>query len=212
MKLASLFCASSLIFADSALAAVQASETQAEPAPSSEEESLGPRVRKFAGNIYDDEYFSKSVYYDNLSAFWTGYNMQSYLYAGDCLTKSTEFMDSFHTWKLTAVRYKSKIELSDLFFTVAGQSGNDAWYNCYLFYYDFSMAYEKKFEKFNDFGDIYLSFIFNMLQNSLSIKKQTENMITAYGKHDTVSFTRSLGSILRSILDFNLYKTTAGSM
>jgi len=95
---------------------------------------------------------------------------------------------------------------------VAGTDANDSWYNCYLFYYDFRKAYEVKFEKFNDFGDIYLSFIFNMLQNSLSIKKQTEKMITSYAKHDTVTFTRSFGSVLRSILDFNMYTTQAGSL
>ena len=71
-------------------------------------------------------------------------------------------MNSFHSWYLTATRKRNNIELSDLFFTVAGTDANDSWYNCFLFYYDFRMAYEQKFEKFNDFGDIYLSFIFNM--------------------------------------------------
>ena len=51
-----------------------------------------------------------------------------------------------------------------------------------------------------------------MLQNSLSIKSQTENMIEAYAKHDTVTFTRSLGSVLRSILDFDMYTSAAGSI
>jgi len=37
-------------------------------------------------------------------------------------------------------------------------------------------------------------------------------MIEAYAIHDTVSFTRSLGSVLRSILDFNLYTSVAGSL
>jgi len=41
-----------------------------------------------------------------------------------------------------------------------------------------------------------------MLSNSLNIKSQTENMITSYAAHDTVTFTPSLGSIMRSILDF----------
>jgi len=210
MRRAALVCATTLICADSALAAAQASEAAAKAG--AEAGNKSPRVGKFAGNIYSGEYFSKSVYYDNINAFWTGYNMQSYLYAQDCLTQSTLFLDQFHNWQLTAVRYKSMFQLSDLFFTVAGQSANESWYNCYLFYYDISTAYTKKFEKFNDFGDIYLSFIFNMLQNSLSIKGQTENMIKSYAKHDTVAFTRSLGSILRSILDFNMYKTTAASL
>jgi len=51
-----------------------------------------------------------------------------------------------------------------------------------------------------------------MLQNSLSIKKQTENMIEAYAKHDTVTFTSSLGSVMRSVLDFNMYTSQAGSI
>lgn len=46
-----------------------------------EQPKESPKVGKFAGNIYSGEYFTDSVYYDNTSAFWTGYNMQSYLYA-----------------------------------------------------------------------------------------------------------------------------------
>jgi len=148
-----------------------------------------PKVGKFAGNIYSEEYFKDSVYYDNTKAFWTGYNMQSYLYADDCLNRSSLFMNSLHEWSLVSTRYRKVTELWDLFFTVAGTDANDSWYNCYLFYYDFYGAYEQKFENFADFGDIYLSFIFNMLQNSLNIKKQTENMIDSYAIHDTVTFT-----------------------
>lgn len=37
-------------------------------------------------------------------------------------------------------------------------------------------------------------------------------MIEAYAKHDTVTFTRSLGSVLRSILDFDMYTSAAGSI
>ena len=210
-----LLAATSLLFISAACEAQKASalaDTLTEAATVVEEEHQTPIVGKFRRSIYKDEYFRESVYYDNLSAFWTGYNMQSYLYAGDCLDKYTGFMDSFHTWYLTATRYKKKTELSDLAFTVAGTDANDSWYNCYLFYYDFSSAYEQKFEKFNDFGDIYLSFIFNMLQNSLSIKSQTENMIESYAKHDTVTFTRSLGSVLRAILDFDMYTSSAGSI
>ena len=57
-----------------------------------------------------------------------------------------------------------------MFFNTAGTDANETWYNCYLFYDDIYVNYETKWENFNDFGDIYLSFIFNMLQNSLNIK------------------------------------------
>ena len=172
-----------------------------------------PTVQKFAGNIYTDEYFSDSVYYDYLDAFWLGYNMQSYLHATTCLEKYTLFMNAFHNWHLTATYKKENTELWDLFFLEAGTNANDTWYKCFLFYYDFRTTYETKWESFNDFGDFYLSFIFNMLQKSLNIKNQTENMIDAYSAHDTVTFMQSLGSVLRSILDFQSYTAApAGSL
>ena len=99
-----------------------------------------------------------------------------------------------------------------MFFQTAGTSFNETWYNCYLYYYDFEGTYATKWENFNDFGDIYLSFIFNMLQNSLNIKSQTENMITAYETHQTTAFSQALGSVLRSILDFDSYTSVAGSL
>lgn len=74
------------------------------------------------------------------------------------------------------------------------------------------VTYKVKWENFNDFGDIYLSFIFNMLQNSLNIKSQTENMIEAYALHNTVTFVQALGSVLRSILDFDSYSSISSSL
>jgi len=50
-----------------------------------------------------------------------------------------------------------------------------------------------------------------MLSNSLNIKSQTENMIDSYAAHDTVTFTQSLASVLRSIIDFDSYTSVAGS-
>ena len=121
-------------------------------------------------------------------------------------------MNVFHTWKLTAVRQKTYTDLWDLFFITAGTDFNETWYNCYLFYDDIYVNYETKWENFNDFGDIYLSFIFNMLQNSLNIKSQTENMITAYELHNTETFIQALGSVLRSILDFDSYTSLSSAL
>lgn len=97
-------------------------------------------------------------------------------------------MNIFHSWYLTATRYRYKTELWDLFWLTTGTSANDAWYNCYLFYYDFYGTYKRKYESFTDFGDIYLSFIFNMLENVLNLRSQTINMIDSYAKHDTEKF------------------------
>ena len=64
-----------------------------------------------------------------------------------------------------------------------GTDFNEGWYKCFLFWEDLANTYLTKWAAFNDFGDIYLSFIFNMLSNSLNIKTQTENMIEAYQTH-----------------------------
>jgi len=106
-----LLVSTSLLFISAACESVEASalaDILTETATMAPEEHESPVVGKFSRNIYSDEFFKESVYYDNLSAFWSGYNMQSYLYAGDCLDKYTGFMDSFHTWYLTATRYKKK--------------------------------------------------------------------------------------------------------
>lgn len=104
------------------------------------------------------------------------------------------------------IYYREGTELWDLFFLTAGTSANDAWYNCALFQLDFVETYKAKYATFGgDFGNLYLSAIFNMLSNSLNIKSQTENMIEAYDEHDTETFAQSLGNVMRSILDFTSY-------
>ena len=97
-------------------------------------------------------------------------------------------MDAFHDWYKTATYQRNITELWDFFFLTAGTSFNDAWYYCFLYQNDFLDDYGTKLASFNDFGEIYLSLIFNLLQNSLNIKSQTENMIAAYELHNTKEF------------------------
>ncbi len=90
-------------------------------------------VGKFAGNIYSGEYFTESVYYDYISAFWQGYNMQTYLYADNCLENFSLFMNSVHDWYKVSTYRRSITELWDQFFLTAGRSFNDFWYFCFLY-------------------------------------------------------------------------------
>ena len=224
MKKLSKFIAGCLAFSGTVLAEVEPSfgvalvddlDEDYLPTPSvdfSDSYTTRPVVRKFANNIYNQEYWSNSVYHDYLNAFWEGYNMSSYSYATTCQTNFNKFMDVFHKWYLTSTRMKTYTELWDLFFETAGTDANESWYNCFLFWYDLKGTYQTKWEAFNDFGDIYLSFIFNMLQNSLVIKSSTEDMIEAYDTHNTVTFMKALGSVLRSILDFDSYTSISGSL
>lgn len=54
------------------------------PAPGFEKTKRSPKVQKFAGNIYYDEFFTTSVYFDYTKAFWEGYRMTTYQQAEEC--------------------------------------------------------------------------------------------------------------------------------
>lgn len=88
MKSNILFTVASLTFSDVALSALAKEEGSAPerfmPELTAEElfydvERVGPTdspmVGQFRKNIYTEQYFTDSVYYIYLSAFWTGYNM-----------------------------------------------------------------------------------------------------------------------------------------
>jgi len=62
-----------------------------------------------------------------------------------------------------------------------------------------------KVENFVDFGDVYLSFIFNLLANSLQIKSSVEKMIAFNKVYDTGAEMKELGTILRIVADFDSY-------
>ena len=120
-------------------------------------------------------------------------------------------MDLFHEFHLNMTRRRSDDSIEDWYdpyrliaYTI-GNSFNDFWYNCFRFGYDIYDTYKEKFDNFVDFGDIYLSFIFNMLSKSVEIKEDVENMIDAFDVHDTEKFVRGLASILRNVFDFESY-------
>lgn len=181
------------------------------PAPGFEKVKKQPKVQKFAGNIYFDEYFSTSVYFDYTKAFWEGYRMTTYQQAEECQDDFGAFMDLFHEFHLNMTRRRSDDSIENWYdpyrliaYTI-GNSFNDFWYNCFRFVYDIYETYKEKFDNFVDFGDIYLSFIFNMLSKSVEIKEDVESMIAAFDIHDTERFVRGLASILRNVFDFESY-------
>ena len=152
-------------------------------------EATSPKVQQFAGNIYKDEYYSESVYHTYFEAFWDGYRMTSYQMAPECEADFATFMDFFHNFHLNMTRRRSDDGIEKWYdpyrligYTI-GNSFNDMWYNCFRFGYDVYDSYSTKFDNFVDFGDIYLSFIFNMLANSVEIRADVELMIEAYDTH-----------------------------
>ena len=143
--------------------------------------------------------------------------MTSYQQAPECEEDFGTFMDLFHSFHLNMTRRKTNNNIETWFdpyrlisYTI-GNSFNDFWYNCFRCGYDIYDSYKTRFDNFVDFGDVYLSFIFNLLAASVDIKNDVETMIDAFEIHDTEEFVKGLASILRSVLEFESYQT-AGSI
>jgi len=129
---------------------------------------------------------------DYFEAFYEGYNMQDYAFAEECQESGTEFMDQLYEFNLNMTRRKSTIDPYYLIVHILGNEMNDSWFYCYQWGNDIYEVYQTKADNFVDFGDVYLSFIFNLLSNSLNIKTSTENMIDAREEHDTSKFIKNL--------------------
>ena len=105
-----------------------------------------------------------------MDAFYSGYNMQDYAFAEECWDSSRDFMDQLHEFHLNMTR---RFDFSDpyfLIFSITGNEFNDSWFYCYQFTTDIIDEYKQKAESFVDFGDVYMSFLFNLLANSLYIR------------------------------------------
>lgn len=118
--------------------------------------------------------------------------MQDYAFAEECQESGTDLMDQLYEFNLNMTRKKTSVDPYYLITHTIGEEANDSWFYCYQFGDDIRDVYVTKAETFVDFGDVYLSFIFNLLSNSLNIKISTENMIEARDEHDTVKFTKNL--------------------
>lgn len=154
-------------------------------------------------NIYYDQYYNESAVYDYIQAFYEGYNLQDYEFAEECLDSTSGFVSVLHEFHLNMTR---RFDWSDPYFLIFQAFGvelNDSWFYCYQWAIDMKVTYETKIDNFVDFGDVYLSFIFNLLAKSLHIKNASENIIEANLYHDTGLLMRSVGQILRIILDFS---------
>lgn len=122
----------------------------------------------------------------------------------------TKFLDSFHTFSQNITdTLKAEQEIGQylLISKILGVEFNDSWFFCYQFSMDIKQVYITKVENFVDFGDVYLSFIFNLLANSLQIKSSVEKMIKFNKLYDTGGEMKELGVILRIVADFDSYQT-----
>ena len=73
-------------------------------------------------------------------------------------------------------------------------------------------AYWVKKSAFITFSDFYLSFIFNLLGNSLQLRSYITSMISAWASYDSVTFFQDLGAVMQIMYSTVSYKTAASSL
>lgn len=74
--------------------------------------------------------------------------------------------------------------------------------NCYLFEKSVDEVITFRISQFTDFTDVYTSFLFNLLSQSLQIKNLATTMATAQTNSNWALFVESLAKLIRIIMDF----------
>lgn len=79
---------------------------------------------------------------------------------------------------------------------------SDSFYYCYLFSASVQSVVEKRLDTFVDFSDLYTSFLFNMLSNSLQIKTIATNINTYSDAQKWPELSGEIAKLIRIMLDF----------
>lgn len=90
-------------------------------------------------------------------------------------------------------------------FNVTGVVGGPfatSLYQCYLFMDDFEDYTKTRMSQFKDFIDIYTSFLFNLLSQSLQLKSYADNIAKYETQGNMYSYAETLAKIIRTVLDF----------
>ena len=78
----------------------------------------------------------------------------------------------------------------------------DSYYNCYLFSASVEKVVTMRLNTFSDFADLYTSFLFNLLSNSLQIKTITTNIQTYSNSGSYSDLYGEFAKLFRIMLDF----------
>jgi hypothetical protein len=85
---------------------------------------------------------------------------------------------------------------------VISTEGANSFYFCYLFTSSVESVVNKRLDTFVDFSDLYTSFLFNMLSNSLQIKTIATNINTYSDAFKWPELSGEIAKLIRITLDF----------
>lgn len=85
---------------------------------------------------------------------------------------------------------------------VIATEGSNSFYNCYLFSASVEKVVTTRLNTFMDFPDLYTSFLFNLLSNSLQIKTIATRIKTFSDGNNKPELYGELAKLIRITLDF----------
>lgn len=69
-----------------------------------EEAGLRPKLKKFQQNIYSEVLYSESALYDNINAFYVGFQFDKYNYGEECFTETRDSLDTLYEFNIEMIR------------------------------------------------------------------------------------------------------------
>lgn len=157
--------------------------------------------------------FTTTIDYSYVQAWQNGLKLSSYYqYSDVCIASTVSILNDIYgiNTNLTLVKaYRPDIRWPEVVFNISNMIGTDVnggVYNCYLFFTSVINVVTAKYASFVDDTDIYTSFLFNLLAQSLQIYNYANNMklyLAAKPDANYVDFQFVLASMIRVILDFS---------
>ena len=134
---------------------------------------------------YYDQYFSTTQDNKNMEAFYTGFSPQTFFdWSDECKDETVKLLDRAYDFHLNMTARTGFRDTWLISTNIAGNQFNEALYYCYKWQYAVKEEYKERKERFVNFGDIYLSFIFNLLSNSLQIREATNTIRTSNNEEE----------------------------
>lgn len=68
---------------------------------------LKPKLKKFMQNIYWEQEFRETAFYDYFDAWFDGFDLKKYSFADECFIHTTKSMDRLYQFNTEMIRRKT---------------------------------------------------------------------------------------------------------
>lgn len=150
--------------------------------------------------------FNKSVYTPYVTNVLTGLRLTYYFeYSTECTQQVQNLLSQIYftvkngtcndpQWDIQLMVYYASQVMSTEF--------ANSFYNCYLFASSVESVAAARFAKFSDFTDLYTSFLFNLLSQSLSLRNLAVSIQDNQEAGAYAEMAGNIAKLLRIIVDF----------